>query len=66
MDKVIVIAAGNEVYLFNQGDERADLQYMACVGSNLDTEKAVIPADRIDVLLERIAEDDTEVIDCRK
>ncbi len=66
MAKLVILATSdNTVYVFDEGDERADMQYTVCIGANLDVERFTVPAEAWEDRRARLASD-IEVVDCRK
>jgi hypothetical protein len=65
-----ILTGGDDVYLFDDGDETADMQLVVMIGANLDVgswsgvseERWVAAQTR----LEADAEGDLQIIDCRK
>lgn len=66
MADLVILTAGDCVYVFDEDDDMADLQEMACLGANLDVERTLLTAKTWEVVLPRLGLDPKNIIDCRK
>lgn len=64
--RVTVLAGGHSVYVFNDGDERIEAQYMTMAGAGLDVEGVTVTGEHADRLLAGLAFDSVNVIDVRR
>ena len=64
---VVVVAAGDCAFVFDEDDDRADLQELVCIGSNLDTERFEITAEKWEKIQPLLGSDyEVEIVDCRR